>query len=96
MVEKATRHRVTDEPRAADAWEVFVRDDEGDQLRHVGSVVADSAADAHERATRLFAWYADDVWVAPADAVERFTVSEGDGAEPVDVADGTEPRTHEL
>lgn len=87
------------------AFEVFVRDDPDEPLRHVGSVAADDAETAYERATRLFAWHADDVWVSPADAFTRFTTHDlADDADPAptDVSgfdgddDYDEPRQREL
>lgn len=100
MVEKPERSRVGEQPRGTDEpeWEVFVREDERESLRHVGSVSAPSADVAHEQATRLFAWYASDVWVCPAEAVRRYSTHALDEeAEPVSVdADGREePRTYE-
>lgn len=92
MVAKARRERVerTDRRSPVLQWEVFVRDSETDPLRHVGNVAAHSAAEAHEHATRLFGWYAVDVWLCPADAVERFTTSafpETDGRDERDETD---------
>ncbi|MUV57397.1 rSAM-partnered protein, Htur_1727 family [Halogeometricum rufum] len=102
MVEKPDRHRVGDTPRGADdtggrEWEVFVRGDDDDPLRHVGSVSAPSADVAHEQATKLFAWYADDLWLCPADAVRRYSTHDlDDDAEAVTLGTGDEERTHEL
>lgn len=105
-MEASNRVRVADRPRADDleAFEVFVRDDADAALRHVGSVAAGDAAAAYERASRLFAYHADDVWVCPADAMTRFTThdldDEGDPA-PTDVSgfdggdDYEEPRQRE-
>jgi rSAM-partnered protein len=101
------RVTVAERPRADDgtAFEVFVRDDADEPLRHVGSVTADDAEDAYERATRLFAWYADDVWVSPAREFTRFSTHDlDDDAEPAptDVSgfdggdDCDEPRQREL
>jgi len=75
MVETADRSAVGEEPRGDPTreWELFVRDDADDPLRHVGSVSAPDAATAREQASRLFAWYADDLWVCPADEVRRFS-----------------------
>lgn len=73
MVEKTRRGRVAGESTTRDGeWEVFVRADGDDQVRRVGSVVAADASAAHELATRLYAWYAPEVWVVPARAVVRF------------------------
>lgn len=109
MVEKARRSKGGEEPRGGDAreWEVFVRDTEDDPLRHVGSVTAPSAEIANEQASRLFAWYATDLWLCPADETRRYSTrslgdtdddqaTSNDGSEPT-APDGTpEPRTHEL
>ncbi|WP_254768088.1 Htur_1727 family rSAM-partnered candidate RiPP [Salinilacihabitans rarus] len=75
MVEKARRSRVEGDRRGTPVgqWEVFVRDEEADPLRHVGSVAAESATEAHEHASRLFGWYAVDLWVCPAEEVARFS-----------------------
>ncbi|MCU4741327.1 Htur_1727 family rSAM-partnered candidate RiPP [Halobacteria archaeon AArc-m2/3/4] len=77
MVEKARRSRVDDDGERRGTpipqWEVFVREDETDPLRHVGSVAATDAAEAADHASRLFGWYAADLWVCPADAVERYS-----------------------
>ncbi|ELZ02105.1 Htur_1727 family rSAM-partnered candidate RiPP [Natrialba aegyptia] len=92
MVAKARRERVerTDRGSPVPQWEVFVRDSETDPLRHVGSVAAHSAAEAHEHATRLFGWYAVDVWLCPADAVERFTTSAFPATDEGDVTEETD------
>jgi len=84
-MEASNRVRVADRPRADDleAFEVFVRDDADEPLRHVGSVAAEDPEGAYERATRLFAYHADDVWVCPAAAMTRFTTHDLDeDAEP--------------
>ncbi|MDF9746496.1 Htur_1727 family rSAM-partnered candidate RiPP [Natrinema salsiterrestre] len=75
MVEKARRSAVESDERGNPTrqWEVFVRDAEDDPMRHVGSVAAASGTEAHEHASRLFGWYAADVWLCPADAVERYS-----------------------
>ena len=75
MVEKARRSRVASDERGnpTPQWEVFVRNEAGDPMQHVGSVAAASATDAHEHASRLFGWYAVDMWVCPAGEVERFS-----------------------
>ena len=88
MVEKARRERIETEERANPTaqWELFCREAEGDPLRHVGSVAAASATEAHEHASRLFGWYAVDCWVCPADAVERYS-ARGLAAETDDRAD---------
>jgi rSAM-partnered protein len=59
-------------------WELFVRDEATDALRHVGSVTAPSAAVAHEAATPLVG-DVHTVWCAPSDEVARFTVRALDG-----------------
>jgi rSAM-partnered protein len=107
MEAPAERVTVAERPRADEgtAFEVFVRDDAEDPLRHVGSVTAEDAEGAYERATRLFAWYADDVWVCPAGEFARFSTHDLDAAAepaPTDVSgfDGgeeyEEPRQREL
>ncbi|AGB32351.1 phenylacetic acid degradation B [Natrinema pellirubrum DSM 15624] len=75
MVEKARRAPVDSDERGnpTPQWEVFVRNEAGDPMRHVGSVAAASATEAHEHAGRLFGWYAVDLWVCPAESVERFS-----------------------
>jgi rSAM-partnered protein len=100
MVEKARRSAVESDERGnpTPQWEVFVRNEAGDPMRHVGSVAAASATDAHEHAGRLFGWYAVDLWVCPAESVERFSTRgladerpDGDAGD-----DGSdEPRVHE-
>lgn len=86
MGERPQRFRVGAKPRdAVDAeWEVFVRSGDDSPLRHTGSVTAPSLGIAYEQATKLFAWYADDVWLCPADEVVRFSTHDlDDDAEPV-------------
>ena len=75
MVEKARRDRVEADERGNPTrqWEVFLRDEPDDPLRHVGSVAAGSETEAHEHASRLFGWYAVDVWVCPADEIGRYS-----------------------
>jgi rSAM-partnered protein len=75
MVEKARRSPVESDERGNPTrqWEVFVRDEADDPMRHVGSVAAASGTEAHEHASRLFGWYAADVWLCPADAVVRYS-----------------------
>ena len=77
----AERTRVTDEPRSATGreWEVFVREDSSGPLKHVGSVTAGDADGAHERASALFDWAAEAVWVCPADETRRYTAAGVDG-----------------
>ncbi|MFC3476737.1 Htur_1727 family rSAM-partnered candidate RiPP [Halobacterium litoreum] len=77
------RTRVADEPRSATGreWEVFVRADADGPLKHVGSVTAGDADDAHERAETLFGWTARDVWLCPADETARYTSHELAGGE---------------
>ena len=71
------RMRVT-EPRGdtTPEWEVFLRADRSESLRHVGSVSAPSAAVAREQAADLFGWTAHTLWVCRADDVARFTERE--------------------
>ena len=93
MVEKAQRtvdgtSRRTHERR----WEVFVREAESDPMCRVGTVAAPSPEVAHEEASRLFAWYARDVWLCPADETHRFsTYSLGDS----DAPEASERRVYE-
>lgn len=76
---------------------MFVREDEADPMRHVGSVSAPTAEVAHEQATRLFAWFAADVWICPADETHRFSTHElDDEATAAPHLDGEEGRTQEL
>jgi rSAM-partnered protein len=99
MVEKPNRSLVGERPRGAvdPEWEVFVRDDETTSLQHVGSVSAPSAAVAYEEAAKLFAWYATDVWICPAEEVRRYSTHSLDAdAEQVSIDAGEEKRTHEL
>lgn len=91
MVETPTRSRA-DPDETDERWEVFVRGDADATLRHAGTVVAPTADDAHERATRLFAWYAEDVWLCPAETVHRYVTVEDD--EP-DRTRSPEPRVYE-
>lgn len=93
MVEKTRRGLVTDVSATRDGeWEVLVRPDGEDDVRRVGSVVADDASAAHELATRLYAWYAPEVWVVPAAAVVRFHEDAAGDATP---SDADEARVYE-
>jgi rSAM-partnered protein len=56
-------------------WELFVSEDDG-PTRHAGSVSAPTVDIAREQATQLLGWGVDDVWLCPADEVERFSPSE--------------------
>ncbi|EMA59248.1 Htur_1727 family rSAM-partnered candidate RiPP [Halorubrum lipolyticum] len=102
MVEKTDRTGGSNGARSADGrrFEVFVREAEADPLRHVGTVAAPTPDAAHEEASKLFAWYARDVWVCPADETHRYSAEsladgEGgaDGDEPT--GDSGEPRVYE-
>ncbi|WP_423995402.1 Htur_1727 family rSAM-partnered candidate RiPP [Halorubrum trapanicum] len=100
MVEKTDRSEDANGPRSADGrrFEVFVREEESDPLRHVGTVAAPTPDAAHEEASKLFAWYARDVWVCPAVEVSRYSAEsladdEAGGDESSDDAD--EPRVYE-
>ncbi|MDB2264647.1 Htur_1727 family rSAM-partnered candidate RiPP [Halorubrum ezzemoulense] len=103
MVEKTDRCEGANGPRSADGrrFEVFVREAESDPLRHVGTVAAPTPDAAHEEASKLFAWYARDVWVCPAAEVSRFSAGSlaDDGAEAGESDDGDgdadEPRVYE-
>lgn len=104
MVEKTDRtpdngSRSTDGRR----FEVFIREEEADPLRHVGTVTAPTPDAAHEEASTLFAWYARDVWVCPADEMHRYSAeslaAESDDDTAASNADTTagddEPRVYE-
>lgn len=52
-------------------WEVFVRSNQTDPLRHVGSVSAAAAETAREHASRLFGRQAKEMWLTPAAQVHR-------------------------
>lgn len=99
MVEKARRAEV-EESTSDPTWEVFAREASGDPVRHVGALRAEDARDAHAEATRLFCWYADEVWVCPSAEVEKFSVAAADCSEgeesSVPEATGDESRTYEL
>ncbi|MFB6178460.1 MAG: Htur_1727 family rSAM-partnered candidate RiPP [Halorientalis sp.] len=56
-------------------WEVFVSENDSTP-RHAGSVTAPTPEVAREQATRLLGWGVDDVWLCPADEIERFTAGE--------------------
>jgi rSAM-partnered protein len=81
---ESTEMRVN-EPRgdATPEWEVFLRSDEREPLRHVGSVSAPSEDVAREQASSLFGWTAETLWLCRADEVARFTERDlgGDGVE---------------
>ena len=98
MVEKTDRTAGPGGPRSADGrrFEVFVREAEADPLRHVGTVAAPTPDAAHEEASALFARYARDVWVCPAEETHRYSVESlaGDDRESGDSAaagDGSSP-----
>lgn len=63
----------TDAPRATTGreWEVFVREDEASPLQHAGSVTAPDPEFAREQATQLFGWSTSQLWLCPADEIER-------------------------
>ncbi|SFH58114.1 rSAM-partnered protein, Htur_1727 family [Halorubrum aquaticum] len=101
MVEKAQRS-VEETPRRTRErrWEVFVRESKSDPMRRVGTVAAPSPAVAHEEASRLFAWYARDVWLCPADETHRFSTyslaeTEDEEGDAENARSGGEPRVHE-
>ncbi|QUO48731.1 MULTISPECIES: Htur_1727 family rSAM-partnered candidate RiPP [Halorubrum] len=103
MVEKTDRSEDANGPRSADGrrFEVFVREEESDPLRHVGTVAASTSDVAHEEASKLFAWYARDVWVCPAAEVSRYSAEslvgdEDEGTEDsAESDDADEPRVYE-
>ncbi|MFD1569168.1 Htur_1727 family rSAM-partnered candidate RiPP [Halorubrum laminariae] len=110
MVEKTDR-TPEDGSRSTDGrrFEIFVREEEADPLRHVGSVAASTPDAAHEEASALFAWFARDVWVCPAEETHRYSAesladergrdgdSTGDesGDGDADAASDGEPRVYE-
>ncbi|MFT4946422.1 MAG: rSAM-partnered protein [Natronomonas sp.] len=98
MVEKPVHYRVEHQPREGDpSWEVFVRDDPDDQLRHVGSMPAPNARAAYNQARRLFGWFVHDLWVCPASDIHRFEVDPPSATtEAVEGPTGDEGRTHEI
>jgi len=100
MVEKARRGRVEESRGDAEpTWEVFARDEAGDDPRYVGRVRADDADTAHAEASRLFCWYADEVWVCPTEEIRKYAADAADAAgesEPAVPDSGGEGRTHEL
>ncbi len=69
--------RIT-EPRGdtTPEWEVFLREDRSEPLRHVGSVSAPSAEVAREQAANLFGQSAHTLWLCQDDDVARFTERE--------------------
>lgn len=82
--------------RDGDRVEVFVREEGSEALRHAGSITASDAETAYEEATKLFAWYADDVWLCRAGDVHRYAVHDLDeAAEPAPIERGDEPRATE-
>jgi len=104
MVEKTDRTAGSGGPRSADGrrFEVFVREEEADPIRHVGTVAAPTPDVAHEEASKLFAWYARDVWVCPAEETHRYSaesLADGDrssSGESDSRSDGEdEPRAYE-
>lgn len=98
MVEKSKRYRVGDQPRDAveREWEIFTRTEESDPLQHVGSVSAPTAEVAHTQATKLFGWYATDIWLCPASDVRRYsTYTLDEQADSVNFGVDSEERSHE-
>ena len=75
MVENTRRSYVESNERGTPLpqWDVFVREERVDPLRHAGSVAAIDATDAYDHATELFGWDACDIWLCPADALERYS-----------------------
>ncbi|MFC4450186.1 Htur_1727 family rSAM-partnered candidate RiPP [Halorussus aquaticus] len=97
MVEKARRAKVEESrPDADPAWEILARDEADDPPRYVGTVRAADAEAAHEEATRLFCWYAHEVWVCPAREIRKFSADAEEETELAVPESGTEGRTHEL
>ncbi|WP_128904462.1 Htur_1727 family rSAM-partnered candidate RiPP [Halorubrum amylolyticum] len=107
MVEKTDRTGGSGGARSADGrrFEVFVREEEADPLRHVGTVAAPTPDAAHEEASKLFAWYARDVWVCLADETHRYSAesladeeggeTNGEGDADELAGDADEPRVYE-
>lgn len=101
-VAKVERYRIdgdvdtAERPDDGELWEVFQRDDDGRPMRHVGRVRAENADGAHEHASRLFGWYAPEVWVCPVAAVTRFSTAGDADDEPATPPSGDEPRTVEF
>ncbi len=101
MVEKEHRTPIesADRGNPTPQWEVFVRQEETDPMRHVGSVAAASGTEAHEHASRLFGWYAVDIWCCPADEVQRYSASglaaDTDDREEPAANEDSEPRVYE-
>ncbi|KAB1196656.1 MULTISPECIES: Htur_1727 family rSAM-partnered candidate RiPP [Haloferax] len=52
-------------------WEVFIRENDAEPMRHVGSVSAPSVDIATEQATTLFGFASSALWLCPADEVRR-------------------------
>ncbi|MFB6210769.1 MAG: Htur_1727 family rSAM-partnered candidate RiPP [Halobacteriales archaeon] len=79
MDEQGSRSRAeaAEQPRSAteQEWEVFLRETVSDPVQHVGSVTAPSSEIAHEQAEQLFDRFARDIWLCPADAVHRYSVT---------------------
>ncbi len=76
MVEKEHRTPIESGNRGnpTPQWELFVRQEAGEPMYHVGSVAAASGAEAHEHASRLFGRDAVDIWCCPAAEVDRYSV----------------------
>ncbi|WP_256390924.1 Htur_1727 family rSAM-partnered candidate RiPP [Natronoarchaeum rubrum] len=91
-------------------WDVFVREDAesrsdssspsqaqespGGVMRHVGSVSAPTPEKAHEHASRLFGWFADDVWVCESSDIHRFsTHSLGEPGEDAEAHSASSPHS---
>jgi rSAM-partnered protein len=99
MVEKPVHYRIEHQPREGTdpSWEVFLRDEADDRLRHVGTISAPTERAAYDRARRLFGWFLHEIWLTPATDVHRFSADPpSDAAEPVDSVDGEESRTYEV
>lgn len=52
-------------------WEVFVRETSDEPMTHVGSVSAANVDAARDNATALFGRFTNDLWLCPADAIDR-------------------------
>ncbi len=81
MSDQPTRQKA--EPRSGEdtsqEWEIFIRLDKGDPMRHAGSVTAPSADIAHEHTSQLLIHHAQDVWVTLADNMHRYSTYRLDG-----------------
>ena len=75
---ESPRFERLDEPRGdrTREWELFVREESEDPLRHAGSVSAPTAEVAREQATTLFGFGVETLWLCPADETHRFVAED--------------------